>query len=123
MSDFRIPRDFQERLFDNQAAAVKNAAHHLNKRGGVIIGDVVGLGKTLMATTLARIMQDDYNLETLIICPKNLTRMWDMYLQEYGIVGRVCSLSNVLRELQDMRRYRLVIIDESHNLRNRDGKL
>ena len=29
---------------------MKIAAHHLNKRGGVLIGDVVGLGKTLMAT-------------------------------------------------------------------------
>jgi superfamily II DNA or RNA helicase len=122
LTDFRIPRIFQERLFDYQAAAVKIAAHHLNKRGGVIIGDVVGLGKTLMATTLARIMQDDYNLETLIICPKNLVSMWDMYLQEYGIVGRVSPLSNVLNELPNLRRYRLVIIDESHNLRNREGK-
>lgn len=122
LTDFRIPRIFQERLFDYQAAAVKIAAHHLNKRGGVIIGDVVGLGKTLMATTLARIMQDDYNLETLIICPKNLVSMWGMYLQEYGIVGHVSSLSNVLNELPNLRRYRLVIIDESHNLRNREGK-
>ncbi len=122
LSDFRIPRVFQERLFDYQAAAVKIAAHHLNKRGGVIIGDVVGLGKTLMATTLARIMQDDYDLETLVICPRNLVTMWDMYLQEYGIVGRICSLSNVLNELPDLRRYRLVILDESHNLRNREGK-
>jgi superfamily II DNA or RNA helicase len=122
LTDFRIPQIFHERLFEYQAAAVKIAAHHLNKRGGVIIGDVVGLGKTLMATTLARIMQDDYNLETLIICPKNLVTMWDTYLQDYGIVGRVCSLSNVLNELPNLRRYRLVIIDESHNLRNREGK-
>ncbi len=122
LTDFRIPRIFQERLFDYQAAAVKIAAHHLNKRGGVIIGDVVGLGKTLMATTIARIMQDDYNLETLVICPKNLVTMWDMYLQEYGIVGRVSPLSNVINELPNLRRYRLVILDESHNLRNREGK-
>lgn len=122
LTDFSIPRVFQDRLFDYQAAAVKIAAHHLNKRGGVIIGDVVGLGKTLMATTLARIMQDDYNLETLVICPKNLVTMWDMYLQDYGIVGRVCSLSNVINELTNLRRYRLVLIDESHNLRNREGK-
>jgi superfamily II DNA or RNA helicase len=122
LTDFRIPHVLQDRLFEYQAAAVKIAAHHLNKRGGVIIGDVVGLGKTLMATTLARIMQDDYNLETLIICPKNLVMMWDTYLQDYGIVGRVCSLSNVLTELANLRRYRLVIIDESHNLRNREGK-
>jgi len=53
--EFRIPRDFGNKLFAYQTAAVKIAAHHLNKRGGVIIGDVVGLGKTLMATALARI--------------------------------------------------------------------
>jgi len=33
-------------LFEFQVAAVKIAAHHLNKRRGVLIGDVVGLGKT-----------------------------------------------------------------------------
>src|SRR6266496_2110430 len=55
LAEFNIPGDFGNKLFDFQKAAVKIAAHHLNKRGGVLIGDVVGLGKTLMATTLARI--------------------------------------------------------------------
>ena len=122
LTDFSIPKIFREQLFDYQAAAVKIAAHHLNKRGGVIIGDVVGLGKTLMATALARIMQDDYNLETLIICPKNLVKMWDNYMHDYGIIGRVHSLSNVMNELPGLRRYRLIIVDESHNLRNSEGK-
>jgi SNF2 family DNA or RNA helicase len=71
------PPEFGRRLFDYQLAAVKIAAHHLNKRGGVLIGDVVGLGKTLMATALAKILQDDQFTETLIICPKNLIRMWE----------------------------------------------
>lgn len=60
LAEFRIPRDFGNKLFAFQTAAVKIAAHHLNKRGGVIIGDVVGLGKTLMATALARIFEDDH---------------------------------------------------------------
>jgi MoxR-like ATPase len=55
-----------------QAAAVKIAARPLNKRGGVLIGDVVGLGKTLMATALARIVENDCGISTLILCPKNL---------------------------------------------------
>jgi hypothetical protein len=76
LSEFRIPPEFGHRLFDYQVAAVKIAAHHLNKRGGVLIGDVVGLGKTLMASALAKIFQDDQNTETLIICPKNLVKMW-----------------------------------------------
>ena len=122
LAEFRIPKVFGDRLFDFQAAAVKIAAHHLNKRNGVLIGDVVGLGKTLMATAVARIFEDDYGLETLIICPKNLVPMWEDYVYEYQLRARVLSLSRVLGELPNLRRYRLVVIDESHNLRNRDGK-
>src|SRR2546421_7686997 len=120
--EFRIPRDFKDRLFEYQVAAVKISAHHLNRRGGVLIGDVVGLGKTLMATALARIMQDDYGTETLVLCPKNLVTMWRNYLHDYHLVGEVHSVSNVQNELPDLRRFRVVIIDESHNLRNREGR-
>lgn len=122
LSEFRIPRDFGQRLFEFQTAAVKVAAHHLNKRGGVLIGDVVGLGKTLMATAVARIFEDDHGLETLIICPKNLVKMWEDYQAQYRMRARVLSLSRAIQELPNLRRYRLVLIDESHNLRNREGK-
>lgn len=122
LAEFRIPRDFGNRLFAFQTAAVKIAAHHLNKRGGVLIGDVVGLGKTLMATALARIFEDDYGIETLIICPKNLVPMWEDYRQRYRLRAKVLSLTRVTKELAEMRRFRLVLIDESHNLRNREGR-
>ncbi len=123
LNEFNIPRDLEGMLFDYQKAAVKVAAHHLNKRGGVLIGDVVGLGKTLMATTLARIFEDDFGLESLIICPKNLVRMWEEdYVYRYGLRGRVLSTTQAIRDLPTLKRYRLVIIDESHNLRNREGK-
>jgi len=121
LAEFRIPREFQNRLFDFQKAAVRIAAHHLNKRGGVLLGDVVGLGKTLMATALARIFEDDHGVDTLIICPRNLVRMWEDYRDEYRLRGRVMSITQVERDLPDLRRYRLVLIDESHNLRNREG--
>jgi len=122
ISEFHLPPEFEEKLLSFQEAAVKIAAHHLNKRGGVLIGDVVGLGKTLMATALARIFEDDYDLETLIICPKNLLSMWNDYRERYHLRGKVMSLSMVGRELPETRRYRLVVIDESHNLRNREGR-
>jgi len=122
LSEFKLPREFANQLFDYQAAAVQIAAHHLNKRGGVLLGDVVGLGKTLMATGLARIFQDDYSLETLILCPKNLVSMWEKYVKDYRLIAEVMSLSQVIQRLPSLRRYRLVIIDESHNLRNREGR-
>ncbi len=120
LNEFRIPRDFGNQLFEFQTAAVKIAAHHLNKRGGVLIGDVVGLGKTLMATALARIFEDDHNLETLIICPKNLVKMWQGYSERYRMRARVMSISRVQEDLPNLPRYRLIILDESHNLRNRE---
>jgi hypothetical protein len=122
LSEFRIPPIFGNTLFNFQENAVKVAAHHLNKRGGVIIGDVVGLGKSLMAAALAKVFETDHGTETLIICPKNLVSMWEDYVAKYRLVAKVVSLSRVETELMDLRRYRVVLIDESHNLRNREGK-
>jgi SNF2 family DNA or RNA helicase len=122
LSEFRIPPEFGRRLFDYQMAAVKIAAHHLNKRGGVLIGDVVGLGKTLMATALAKIFQDDHHTDTLILCPKNLANMWEDYVAQYRLLAKVLPITKAIRKLPDLRRYLVVLIDESQNLRNREGK-
>ncbi len=120
LNEFKLPREFAEQLLDYQAAAVRIAAHHLNTRDGVLLGDVVGLGKTLMATALARIFQDDRSWDSLIICPPNLQQMWQKYVEDYRLTAKVVSLGMVTRELPDLRRYRIVIVDESHNLRNRE---
>jgi superfamily II DNA or RNA helicase len=122
LTQFRLPARFDEELFEFQKSAVKIAARHLHRRGGVMIGDVVGLGKTMMATALARMFEDDLGYETLIICPKNLEPMWERYRTEYGLRGMVLPVSQVTKKLPDLKRYRLVLIDESHNLRNREGR-
>lgn len=121
INEFKLPKVFQQELFDYQQKAVLIAAHHLHKRDGVIIGDVVGLGKTIIATALAKMFEDDFFLETLIICPKNLVEMWEHYAHKYQLRAKVISQSKVQRELPNLRRYRIVIIDESHNLRNDQG--
>jgi SNF2 family DNA or RNA helicase len=120
---YGIPKDFGDQLFEFQEKAVKIAAHHVQKRGGVLLADVVGLGKTLMATALARVLADELLLETLILCPLNLVKMWEDYCHTYRLPScKVMSYSKVLQQLPDLRRYRLIILDESHNLRNREGK-
>ena len=49
--------------------------------------------------------------------------MWEDYVHRYGLRRcKVLSITRVQHELPDLRRYRLVLIDESHNLRNREGK-
>lgn len=121
ISEYKLPKVFQKELLDFQQKAVSVAAHHLHKRGGVLIGDVVGLGKTITATALAKMFEEDFFLETLIICPKNLIDMWEGYVHRYQLHAKVISQSMVQRQLPNLRRYRIVIIDESHNLRNDEG--
>ncbi|MBI2928234.1 MAG: NgoFVII family restriction endonuclease [Verrucomicrobia bacterium] len=120
--EFRLPKLFRGVLLDFQEAAVSLAAHHLHRRGGVLLGDVVGLGKTLMATAIARVFQEDDDSNTLIICPPKLEPMWKRHVQRYQITANVISLGKTIDELPNLPRYRLVVIDESHNLRNRDGR-
>ncbi len=121
-NNFDIPREF-DHLLPFQKKAVTLAAQHLYHRNGVIIGDVVGLGKTMTASALARMFEDTFVLETLIICPKNLVEMWKDYVHRYRLRASVMSISRVNESwLENERRYRIVVIDESHNLRNREGK-
>ncbi len=123
INDYIIPRLLKEKLLPFQASAVSIAARHLDKRGGVLIGDVVGLGKTLTATAIARLFEETFFTETLIICPKNLTDMWEDYVHQYGLRARVVSISKINKDFTEKtRRYRVVVIDESHNLRNRQAK-
>jgi superfamily II DNA or RNA helicase len=79
----------------------------------------------MMATALSRMIEDELSFETLIICPKNLVPMWEAYRKEYGLRGMVMSLTQVnhsSKGLKELKTYKLVLIDESHNLRNREGR-
>lgn len=122
INEYKLPPIFKKELLEFQQKAVAVAAHHLDKRGGVMIGDVVGLGKTITATALVSVMQEMYILEVLIICPKNLVEMWEDYAHRYRLSAfKIISQSQVQKVLPNLRRYRLVLIDESHNLRNDQG--
>jgi superfamily II DNA or RNA helicase len=123
LTENKIPPQFQNVLFDYQKAAVQIAAHHLNKRNGVLIGDVVGLGKTIVGTALAKLVEINTGHSTLIICPKNLRSMWQKYVDDFDLNAKVMSLSMVISDLPELSgRYRTILIDESHNLRNREGR-
>jgi superfamily II DNA or RNA helicase len=122
LAEFSVPKQFRKILLPFQQNAVQVAARHLHKRGGVMIGDVVGLGKTISATALAKIFEDDFGYQTLIICPPNLREMWNDYKLEYGLRAEIISLGEVQNKLKHTRPFRIVIIDESHNLRNREGR-
>ena len=123
IKEFTLPPEFRHELFDFQQTAVKIAARHLNseKRGGTMIGDVVGLGKTITACAIAKIFEMTYASSTLIICPANLQEMWDKYRKRYDLKADIMSIAKPI-DIDNARYYRLIIVDESHNLRNEQGK-
>lgn len=123
IKEFTLTPEFQRNLFEFQQTAVKIAAKHLNndKSHGAMIGDVVGLGKTITACAIAKIYETTYSSNTLIICPANLQDMWKKYRDEYDLKADIMSMAKTI-DVDNSRYYRLVIIDESHNLRNSNGK-
>ena len=117
LAEYKLSKEMSSQLFEFQQAAVKIAAHHLHHRHGVMVGDVVGLGKTYVAAAIAKILEDDLYYNTLIICPPNLITMWNEYVQTFELHALVKSHAK-LNELADLKRYKLVIVDESQNFRN-----
>ncbi|MCG8654839.1 helicase-related protein [Yimella sp. NH-Cas1] len=116
--EYSLPPDMRNQLLDYQVNAVQTLSRRVYQRGGTMLGDVVGLGKTLTAVATALVLREQYGYSTLVLCPKNLTRMWKEHLDAYDVPGEVVSYSTAHRDLPDLRRYQLVILDESHNLRS-----
>lgn len=111
--NLEIPEKIAAKLSPWQESAVRVATRMLKQRGLAVIGDVVGLGKTLTGTAIAAA----YGERVLVICPKNLESMWKQHLEDYDIVGKVVPLS-MTKDLEDLKPYRLVLVDESHNIRH-----
>ncbi|MCS7154122.1 MAG: phospholipase D-like domain-containing protein, partial [Bacteroidia bacterium] len=120
-----IPSIFKEKkteLLPHQVEAIVQLLYLLKSRKGALLGDVVGLGKTLTAAVVARIFFEERGAKTLVLCPPNLVPMWERYLATYSIWGDVLSIAEAPSKLKNYPPVALVIIDESHNLRNPEGK-
>ncbi|HEU5052824.1 MAG TPA: helicase-related protein [Hanamia sp.] len=125
-------------LYDFQKDGVKGAINKIEKHGGCIVADSVGLGKTFEALAVIKYYELK-NQNVLVLCPKKLTANWTTYQ---------ASKSNVLNPFKKDRfnyhvlyhtdlgretgraeadghefdkiewaNYGLVVIDESHNFR------
>lgn len=113
--------------YNYQMDAIKLALSIVNDYDGVIIADVVGLGKTIIACAVARLLRK----RGIVICPPGL--MGDKDTKEYGWYKHledfmlydweVYSTGKLEDALKMVRRYdefEVVIIDEAHKYRNQD---
>ncbi len=125
-----------QKLYKFQRDGAVGAIDKLNRFGGCIIADSVGLGKTFEALAVIK-YHELRNDRVLVLCPKRLRDNWTLYCandrrnilsadrfnydvlnhtdlsRDGGLSGDI-DLSNV-----NWGNYDLVVIDESHNFRNK----
>ncbi|MEJ5352644.1 MAG: helicase-related protein [Melioribacteraceae bacterium] len=114
--------------YQYQIDAVKYALSVIEKNNGVLIADVVGLGKTVIACMIAKHL----NSRGLVICPpgligdENKTEGWKKYLNEFQLydweVRSHGDLENTLEFVKLNNDIQVVIVDEAHRFRNQDTK-
>lgn len=121
VNEYHLPDPFDKELFEFQQTAVKLAVRHLEKRGGAMIGDVVGLGKTITACAVAKFYEESRGASTLVLCPANLKEMWADYRDRYDLKMEIKSIAEKF-DPRKLRYFPLVIVDESQNLRNAEGQ-
>lgn len=116
--EYTLPPSMRDQLLEYQESAVKTLSRRIMTKGGAMLGDVVGLGKTITATATAMMLNEAEGYRTLIVCPVNLVKMWEEYKERYALNATVVPYSMAAKRLPNLGRYQFVIVDESHTLRN-----
>jgi hypothetical protein len=133
--------DFRESLVlpltGFQRDGVKRAQQLLEKLGGVLVCDEVGLGKTFIAGELIAQAAHRRRQDVLVVVPAALKdSTWKPFLDRFDFSRRVVvttydQLRVKLEDAQkagkegieeyrkELEKYALVVVDEAHNLRNK----
>ncbi len=114
--------------FMYQIDAIRLGIDSIEKHNGVIIADVVGLGKSIIGAAIA----NNLDLRTIIIAPPHLKSQWEGYSREFGlrytsvfsngkIDAAVEFYTSQILNSRDKDPW-LIILDEAHNYRNDETK-
>lgn len=112
-------------LAEFQEDAVKKARKILARYDGVMIADSVGLGKTWIGKKLLEDFAYHLRQKALVVCPASLREMWQRELREATIPATILSQEELGREEFEPQAWAdtdIVLIDESHNFRNRTAQ-
>lgn len=116
--------------YQYQLDAVKQARAIIENNNGVIIADVVGLGKTIIACSVAK----ELKKRGIVICPPGLVgdkkkeSGWRKYIEQFGLskegweVWSLGDLENITSFVNRTKDIEVVIVDEAHRFRNQDTK-
>ena len=125
---FDMPEGYTK--FDYQADAVVEGYQKLIRYDGFFLADVVGLGKTVIATMIAKkfLIENGFeHTKILVVYPPAVEQNWKTTFHDFGIDKYACFVSNgslgkVLDENDynywNAEEYDLVLVDEAHKFRS-----
>lgn len=121
-----LPQGFKKLSY--QVDAVADGYSKMMKHHGFFLSDVVGLGKTIVATLIAKKFFysngfPSYLSKTLIICPPTIRENWEDTLSKFGLHNYKIVTSGSLHKLHKHNDYDLIIVDEAHKFRSDSAEM
>jgi superfamily II DNA/RNA helicase len=126
--DFSITLPDGVRDLKYQKDAVIQGYQMLCEHNGFFLADVVGLGKTIVATMIAKrfVEANGKNTNILIVYPPALENNWKETVRQFGISKKTQFISNGSLDkiidgknnYKDKEEFDLVIVDEAHGFRS-----
>lgn len=116
-----LPKGFLPLVY--QADAVNDGYNKMVKHGGFFLSDVVGLGKTIIATRIAKKFYfkngfPEHRSRTLIVVPPALKLNWEETVDRFNLDGVDIVTNGSLHKVRSPDKYDLVIVDEAHKFRS-----
>lgn len=128
---FEMPDGYAK--YDYQIDAVNEGYQKLLRYDGFFLADVVGLGKTVIATMIAKkflIENGRENTKILVVYPPAVEQNWKTTFKDFGIDKYANFISKgSLEKVLDIDNYNywnadefdLILVDEAHKFRNHDS--
>lgn len=121
-----LPSGFKKLSY--QVDAVSDGYTKIMKHNGFFLSDVVGLGKTIVATLIAKKIFysngfPSYLSKTLIICPPAIKENWEDTLSKFGLHNYKIVTSGSLHKVTKHHDYDLIIVDEAHKFRSDSAEM
>lgn len=125
---YEMPEGYSK--YDYQIDAVNDGYQKLLRYDGFFLADVVGLGKTVIATMIAKkflIENGRENTKILVVYPPAVEQNWKMTFKDFGIDKYTKFVSNgsldKVLNIEDYNywnaeEYDLILVDEAHKFRN-----
>nr|WP_315171034.1 helicase-related protein [uncultured Flavobacterium sp.] len=125
--DLLLPDKYKRLTYQSEAAI--EGYEKLMRYNGFFLADVVGLGKTIIATIIAKkfVFENGYHSKILIVYPPALEDNWKGTIKDFHIDNNTWfvstgSLHKVLdgdnKNYPNPNEFDLVVIDEAHKFRN-----